>query len=137
MFNLFHKHFSTNYLRQRCSSAGKGMMECPVCQSLHSTDIAAKPRIKTFFSGSTCNGFWKDESWTGTGEYHVDCEHVGGMTLRLGNRIWKSLYNELPMNIDTHLTVGINNVLHLTNMAENNNLDEEERLARKVGIFMS
>ena len=91
MFNLFHKHFSTNYLRQRCSSAGKGMMECPVCQSLHSTDIAAKPRIKAFFSGSTCNGFWKDESWTGTGEYHVDCEHVGGMMLHLGNRMWRTL----------------------------------------------
>ena len=41
------------------------------------------------------------------------------------------------MNIDTHLTVGLNDVLHLTNMAENNNLDEEEQLARKVEIFMS
>ena len=137
MFGQRHNHFSTNYLRQRCISAGKNMMECPVCQSLHTTAIAANRRVKAFFSSSTNNGFWKDKSWTGTDGYHVDCEHVGGMTLRKGNRIWRNLYDNLPMNIDTHLTVGINDVLELTMMAENESLNEEERLAEKVRILMS
>ena len=58
------------------------------------------------------------------------------MTLPLGNKIWRNLYDNLPMNIDTHLTVGLNDVLELTRMAMDQSLSDEERLAKKVSIFM-
>ena len=92
----FHKHFSTNYLRQRCIAAGSNLMECPVCQDLHTTDLLATPRVKAFFSSSTCNGFWKDPSWEGTEKYHIDVEAVGGLKILAGRRMWQQLYHDLP-----------------------------------------
>ena len=58
------------------------------------------------------------------------------MTLPLGNKIWRNLYDNLPMNIDTHLTVGLNDVLQLTRMAMDKSLSDEEKLAEKVRLFM-
>ena len=134
--NKRHKHFSTAYLRQRCIAVGSKTMECPVCQDLHTTDILATPRVKSFISSSICNGFWKDDAWAGTNKYHIEVEAVGGLKIMGGRRLWRQLYDDLPRNVDTHLTVGLNDVLQIIKMADDPNLTGQEQLERKVNIFM-
>ena len=132
-----HRHFSTAFHRQRCVAAGSSNMECPVCQDLHTADICSTPRVKVFMSSSTCNGFWKDEEWTGTDKYHVEHEAVGGLKILGGRRIWRQLYDNLPKNVDTHLTIGLNDVLQIRGLADDQSLTIQEQVQRKVDIFMA
>ena len=135
MFRLKHKHFSTVYQRQVVTAAGRDVMDCAVCQTSHS----AKPtstRVKVLFSSSTCNGWYQAKDWTGTDNYHVDVEAVGGLTLPLGERMWKTMYDDYAGNVDTHIVVGLNDVLALARMPDNPRLSKEEQTAQKVKIFM-
>ena len=116
MFGRKHKHFSTTYQRQYVTEAGKDKLDCAVCQASHLADLSSRDRAKVIFSSSTCNGFYKAKQWTGTDGYHVDVEAVGGLTLPTGEEMWRNIYDELPINVDTHLVVGINDVLAIADM---------------------
>ena len=131
-----HRHFSTAFLRQRCIAAGRSNMECPVCQDLHTTDIDTD-RLKTIMSSSTLNGFWKDKEWKGSANYHVEHEAVGGLKILGGRRIWRQLYDDLPKNVDTHLTIGLNDVLQISQFGDDHSLSGPEQVQKKVDIFMT
>ena len=134
--NKFHKHFSTAFLRARCIARGLDTMDCPTCQSSHPADIDANINIKAFFTSSTLNGFYKSEKWAPTGNYHLETEGVGGLTLDGGRRMWRDIYEHVDKNIDTHVVVGINDILELTRMADDPKLSPDQQLNFKVNIFM-
>ena len=135
--NNKHRHFSTNYQRQVCSAAGETEIYCPICQDRHAVNLVDCPRVKAIISSSTLNGFWQAEEWTGTEKYHVEVEAVGGLTLLGARRLWKQLYENVPKPVDCHLTVGLNDVIHLSKMKQAEGLTPEEDTQRKVDIFMA
>ena len=130
-----HKHFSSAYQRLVVTSRGSHEMACPVCQSVHPAAITSK-RIKTFFSSSTMFGFYKDKEWTGTNGYHFEAECMGGAKLLFQRRMWSSLYGEMPINVDTHVISGINDVLQLINIPGNPSLNLAQQVEVKTEIFM-
>ena len=137
---MYHRHFSTAYLRQQRVSAGHSSMDCPVCQTSHTTDLNATPRVKVFMSSSTNNGFWQADEWDGTLMdgvcYHFEMEAVGGLKLLGGRRIWSQLYDQVAKNIDTHCTIGLNDILQLARIPDEPGLSPDEQVDRRVDIFM-
>ena len=130
-----HKHFSSAYQRQTVMSRGSHDMACPVCQSVHPAAITS-PRIKAFFSASTMFGWYQDENWPGTDGYHFEAECMGGAKLLFQRRTWDSLYSEMPINIDTHVISGINDVIQLTRIPGNPALSLAQQVEVKTEIFM-
>ena len=61
---------------------------------------------------------------------------MGGLKILAGRRIWRQLFDNQPIGVDTHLTVGLNDVLQITRMNDSKDLTEREQLERKVTIFM-
>ena len=51
--------------------------------------------------------------------------------------MWKQLYENVPKPVDCHLTVGLNDVIHLSKMKQAEGLTPEEDTQRKVDIFMA
>ncbi len=43
---------------------------------------------------------------------------MGGLTLDSGRRMWRDIYDHIDKNIDTHVVVGMNDILELTRMVD-------------------
>lgn len=84
---------------------------CPVCQSEHPMGIMCTPRFKTIWSSSTLHNAYQATAWEGTEGYHVDLETICGGKVAMGKTLWEATYGECPMNIDTHLVFGLNDVI--------------------------
>ena len=111
MYNVKHRHFSSAYQRIVKITEGAGLLECPICQAEHPIGIMCTTRLKCIFASSTLHNSYQAEAWLGTEGYHVDVETICGAKIKMGKVIWEAPYFDCPMNIDTHIVMGLNDIL--------------------------
>ena len=113
--NNRHRHFSSAYHREISIAVGRSFLDCPICQTAHPTQVTGL--LKAIFTSSTLHNTYRAESWRGTvtekGAFHVDMESICGGTIAMGITLWERTYGNITMNIDTHIVMGINDILRL------------------------
>ena len=95
-------------------------MDCPICQATHPLGVMCSPRLKTIFTSSTLHNAWTADSWKGTDGFHVDFESICGGKIAMGKTLWELTYADLSINIDTHVAMGLNDLLAMIRLKERN-----------------
>ena len=134
LHNVKHRHFSSAYQRLMCINNGAGTMQCPICQYEHPLGIMCTPRLKTIWCSSTLHNAYQAAAWDGTAGYHVDVESLCGAKIALGSTLWQATYGETPMNIDTHLVFGLNDIIA---MVRRDPSDSDTVIQQHVADFMA
>ena len=72
-------------------------------------------RLKAIFTSSTLHHTYRAESWRGTVTekvaFHIDMESISGGTIAMGRLLWDWTYGNISRNVDSHLVIGINDIL--------------------------
>ena len=112
--NAKHRHFSSAYQRIVKIKDGAGLLECPICRASHPIGIMCTTRLKCIFASSTLHNSFQSKHWEGTGGFHVDVETICGARISMGKVQWEATYYDCPMNIDTHVVMGLNDLIAMT-----------------------
>ena len=85
-----------------------------ICQAEHPIGIMCTTRLKCIFASSTLHNSFQSKHWEGTGGFHVDVETICGAKISMGKVQWEATYFDCAMNIDTHVVMGLNDLIAMT-----------------------
>ena len=114
--NVYHRHFSSKFVRECMDVEGNGRPHfCPTCKLEHLSEMAgSRKRLKICLSSSTLHEFWEPRNTSV--QYEGDSTHIDWVTLS-GARIsqltaaWELAYLEERRPMDVLVVGGLDNVI--------------------------
>ena len=113
--DVYHRHFSSKYLRQCMDVEGNGRRHfCPTCKIEHKSEIAeSKKRIILCLSSSTLHEFWQPTD--SSAQYEGDAMHIDWLTLsetRISQltAAWELAYLNEKRPMDVLVVGGLDNI---------------------------
>lgn len=114
--NVYHRHFSSKFMRECIDVEGKGRLHfCPTCKVDHKSELAdSKKRLKICLSSSTLHEFWEpsDSSLQYEGDStHIDWVTMSGARISQLTAAWELQYLNETRPMDVLVVGGLDNII--------------------------
>ena len=112
--DVFHKHYSSKFVRECTAADGSQEYFCPSCKVVHG--LEQNTRRKICLSSSLLHEFWARRNHNNTSVYEGDRSHVDYITIPGGKimdliNAWKVEYFQDTKPMDVILIAGLNNLI--------------------------